>query len=93
MPNVMTKHTQSPDNNVVRISARPTQGRKSSEFPIMAPHDVLATAGSAADPRMQEALRLAKAFLAIEDAEARAAILTLAERLVSHGWLMTAHKR
>lgn len=51
-----------------------------------------AIAGSADDPRMQETLRLAKAFLAIEDAQARGALIALAERLVSYGWLAGAQK-
>jgi hypothetical protein len=41
-------------------------------------------AGSPDDPRMREAMRLIKAFLAIEDEHGRAALITLAERLVSY---------
>lgn len=59
----------------------------------MGPHEGFAAAGSPDDPRMHEALRLAKAFLAIEDAEARGALIALAERLVSHDWLLKSQKR
>ncbi|MDI1345845.1 MAG: hypothetical protein PSV22_17340 [Pseudolabrys sp.] len=39
------------------------------------------------DARVQEAMRLAQAFLAIEDAAARGALIALAERLVSYDWV------
>lgn len=39
------------------------------------------------DARVAEAMRLAQAFLAIEDAGARSALVTLAERLVSFDWV------
>lgn len=39
------------------------------------------------DARVQEAMRLAQAFLAIEDAAARGALIALAERLVSYDWI------
>lgn len=39
------------------------------------------------DARVQEAMRLAQAFLAIEDAAARSALIALAERLVSYDWI------
>ena len=55
--------------------------------------ETFATAGSPDDPRMQEAMRLMEAFLAIEDAEGRAALITLAERLVSHDWVRNAQRR
>jgi len=42
------------------------------------------------DARVREAMRLAEAFLAIEDATARAALITLAERLVSYDWVRNA---
>ena len=48
----------------------------------------LTVAGGPDDPRMQEVMRLAGAFLAIEDAQARAALIALAERLVSHDWAL-----
>lgn len=39
------------------------------------------------DARVKEAMRLAEAFLAIEDATARASLIALAERLVSYDWI------
>ena len=39
------------------------------------------------DARVKEAMRLAQAFLAIEDAAARSALVTLAEQLVSFDWV------
>jgi hypothetical protein len=42
---------------------------------------------------MQEALRLMEAFLAIEDEQGRAALITLAERLVSYDWVRKAQQR
>ncbi len=53
----------------------------------------LAVPGSAQDPVMAEALRLVEAFLAIEDATARAALIALAERLVSYDWVRRAQPR
>ena len=52
-----------------------------------------AVAGSPDDPRMREAMRLIEAFLAIEDAAARAALVALAERLVTHDWACRAQQR
>jgi hypothetical protein len=49
-----------------------------------------AGAGNAVPPndaRVKEAMRLAQAFLAIEDAAARNALVTLAEQLVSFDWV------
>ena len=42
---------------------------------------------------MQEAMRLIEAFLAIEDATARASLIVLAERLVSYDWLRKVQQR
>jgi hypothetical protein len=53
----------------------------------------LTAAGSPDDPRMQEALRLMEAFLAIEDEQGRAALITLAERLVSYDWVRKVQQR
>ncbi len=39
------------------------------------------------DVRVKEAMRLAQAFLAIEDPVARAALVALAERLISYDWI------
>ena len=49
-------------------------------------------AGSPDDPRMQEAMRLMQAFLAIEDAAGRTALITLAERLVGFDWVGKARQ-
>ncbi len=38
-------------------------------------------------------MRLVEAFLAIEDAAARAALITLAERLVTYDWLRNVQQR
>jgi hypothetical protein len=53
----------------------------------------LAAAGSDDDPVMREALRLIRAFLAIEDPDARNALVTLAESLVSYDWVRKAQRR
>jgi hypothetical protein len=50
-------------------------------------------AGSPDDPRTQEAMRLIEAFLAIDDATARASLIVLAERLVSYDWLRKVQQR
>jgi hypothetical protein len=42
---------------------------------------------------MAEAMRLMEAFLAIEDAAARAALIVLAERLVSYDWVRSGQPR
>jgi hypothetical protein len=49
--------------------------------------------GSALDPVMADALRLMAAFVAIEDAGARAALIALAERLVSFDWVRKVQPR
>jgi hypothetical protein len=51
------------------------------------------TAGTPEDPVMREALRLIEAFLAIEDKAARAALITLAESLVSYDWVRKVQRR
>lgn len=53
----------------------------------------LSNAGSPDDPIMREALRLIEAFLAIEDAGARNALITLAESLVSYDWVRKVQGR
>lgn len=53
----------------------------------------LSEAGGPDDPVMREALRLIEAFLAIEDAQARTALITLAESLVSYDWLRKVQRR
>ena len=46
-----------------------------------------ARAKGSPDVRVKEAMRLAQAFLAIEDPVARNALIELAERLVSYDWI------
>jgi hypothetical protein len=77
-----------PGHNVVPLSAKTRDGH--DEAPGLA--DDIA-AGSADDPQTREALRLMEAFLAIEDAQGRAALVTLAERLVSYDWARAAKQR
>jgi hypothetical protein len=78
-----------PGHNVVPMPLKPAESR------IPAPDSPghAALAGSPDDPRMQEAMRLIEAFLAIEDAAARAALIALAERLVSYDWVRKAQQR
>lgn len=82
----MTKRTRCPGDNVVPMPAKAGEPREPSAH-------TLAPAGSRDDPRMKEALRLMQAFLAIEDAAGRAALITLAERLVSDDWSRRAQHR
>jgi hypothetical protein len=58
-----------------------------------APAEPLAAVGGPEDPIMREALRLIEAFLAIEDAAARSALITLAEGLVSYDWVRKVQRR
>ena len=81
------------DDNVVELAIK-----KKSE--LDQPVYCFAKAGAAAakdcqnatqdDVRVKEAMRLAEAFLAIEDATARNALVELAERLVSYDWIRKA---
>lgn len=73
--------------NVVKLPVKPVNPVNTRES-AMRP----ALAGSPDDPRMQEVMRLATAFLAIEDAAARIALVALAERLVSHDWYYRLHQ-
>ncbi|HEY4140291.1 MAG TPA: hypothetical protein VGM57_02695 [Pseudolabrys sp.] len=82
----MSKQIHSSGDNVVPMPAKPTENRDSATH-------TLAAAGSPDDPRMKEAMRLMQAFLAIEDAPGRAALITLAERLVSDDWVRRAQRR
>ena len=82
----MSKQTYSSGDNVVPMPSKTADIRDSSA-------GTLAAAGSRDDPRMKEAMRLVQAFLAIEDAPGRAALITLAERLVSDEWVSRAHRR
>jgi hypothetical protein len=56
------------------------------------PGPLAPAAGSPDDPRMREAVRLMEAFLAIEDAQGRAALIILAESLVSYDWVRRARQ-
>ena len=75
-------------HNVVELNAKKAvDGRKAAA-------DFTAKAGPGTravrkpdDARVKEAMRLAQAFLAIEDAAARGALVALAERLVSYDWI------
>ena len=78
----MQKQTREPDLNVVPLPAKHPEHRASR-----------AMAGGSNDPRTQEAMRLVEAFLAIEDATARASLIALAERLVSYDWLRKVEPR
>jgi hypothetical protein len=49
--------------------------------------------GGPNDPRVQEAMRLVGAFLAIEDAAAREALVTLADSLVTCDWARNQRRR
>jgi hypothetical protein len=91
----MSKHPRKPDHNVVPMLSKPAESRvPARDFPgNMAAPGALAAAGSPNDPRMQEAMRLIEAFLAIEDEAARAALIALAERLVSFDWLRKVQQR
>lgn len=88
----MNKHPRKSGQNIVQM---PLESRSPGrDFPGKAiAAGALAAAGSPGDPRTQEAMRLVEAFLAIEDAAARAALITLAERLVTYGWLRNVQQR
>lgn len=94
----MTKNTRKPGLNVVPMLPQAAAGRdkvqataaKSAAGNVGA--GGLIAAGSPDDPRMKEAMRLVQAFLAIEDAAGRAALITLAERLVSYDWASKAQQ-
>ena len=91
----MNKHPRKPGHNVVQMPSKPFESRNPAPDFVgsAAAPGALAAAGSPDDPRMQEAMRLIEAFLAVEDAAARAALITLAERLVSHDWARRAQQR
>ena len=78
----MHKRIDEPDFNVVPLPAKHPENRAAR-----------AMAGGSNDPRMQEAMRLVEAFLAIEDATARSSLIALAERLVSFDWVRKVQPR
>lgn len=89
----MQKDPRKPDLNVVPMPVKTTEKvAPPHDFPAAGP-STLAAAGSAGDPRTQEAMRLIEAFLAIDDASARASLIVLAERLVSYDWLRKVQQR
>ena len=90
----MNKPPRKPGDNVLQLPTKPLGRLPVLDFPAdAATAGALAVAGSPDDPRMQEALRLIEAFLAIEDASARAALIALAESLVSHDWVRRVQQR
>lgn len=91
----MNKHPHKPGHNVLQMPALPLENRTPArEFPnTAAAPAALAVDGSPDDPRMSEAMRLIEAFLAIEDATARAALIALADSLVTHDWARRAQQR
>lgn len=94
----MTKSTRKSSLNVVPMlpQASASRDRANGTSGKGAVGDVapggLTAAGSPDDPRMKEAMRLMQAFLAIEDSAGRAALITLAERLVSYDWARKAQQ-
>lgn len=83
-----------PGHNVVPMPSKPAESCiPVGDFPANAAGPGALAAGSPNDPRMQEAMRLVEAFLAIEDGAARTALIALAERLVSFDWLRKVQQR
>lgn len=79
-------------DNIVSLEskAKAKDGYRDNERPGF---DVKSAPGGKDDPRMQEAVRLMEAFLAIEDPKSRDALVTLAEQLVSHDWARRGLRR
>ncbi len=91
----MNEHPRKPGNNVVPLPAKPRGGRNPA-CELASHPAATATAASANgrdDPRTREAMQLIAAFLAIEDASARGALIALADSLVTHDWLRRQHER
>lgn len=84
----MARNTRKPGLNVVPMLPKAAENRDKVQgiAANSASPAGLSAAGSPDDPRMKEAMRLVQAFLAIEDSAGRAALITLAERLVSYDW-------
>jgi hypothetical protein len=89
----MSKQYPKPGYNVVAMTSKRkppvSRRRPAAAAPVMR----AATPGSAEDPRMKEALRLFEAFFAIEDAQGRATLISLAESMVSFDWVRNARLR
>lgn len=90
----MNKHPLNSGHNVLQMPAMPLENRSPArDFPGHVAPAALAVDGSPDDPRMREAMRLIEAFLAIDDAAGRAALIALAERLVTQDWVRRAQRR
>jgi len=89
----MRRPPPKPGHNVVALSSNPIENRASAGDFSGTAAGASAPAGSPDDPRMREAVRLMEAFLAIEDAQGRTALIALAERLVSFDWVRRAQQR
>jgi hypothetical protein len=97
----MNKTPRKPGHNVVKLVTKTTaaHGRHpAGELAKTAAKTAARTAAKSAthgrggrsgpdDARVKEAMRLAQAFLAIEDPGARSALIALAERLISYDWV------
>ena len=79
-------------DNIVSLESRvkAKDGDRDNERPSL---EVKSAPGTKDDPRMQEAVRLMEAFLAIEEPTARDALVTLAEQLVSYDWARRGQRR
>lgn len=82
----MDEQPHTPADNIVQLPIKPRNGSRLADRPGE-PGATPAMAGGHDDPRTQEAMRLVEWLLAIEDASARAALIALAESLVTHDWL------
>ena len=94
----MTKPPSKPrlgsDHNVVSLPSKPAESFEPLREVARPPANANPLeAGGPSDPRLQEALRLMESFLAIEGDADRAALITLAESLVSHDWVRKAQRR
>jgi hypothetical protein len=85
----MHKHPRKTGHNVLQLPTMPYENRSPARD---IPGHVAAN-GSPDDPRMREAMRLIEAFLAVDDAAARAALIALAERLVTQEWVRRVQQR
>jgi hypothetical protein len=87
----MNEQPPEPADNIVQLPMKPRSGADRLAEPAVA--IMPAIAGAHDDPRTQEAMRLVESFLAIEDNSARAALIALAESLVTHDWLRRTQRR
>lgn len=86
----MNDQSDTPAGNVVQLPIKPHNGNaQPGDRASLAE----AIAGCHNDPRTQEALRLIQSFLAIEDGSTRAALIALAESLVTRDWLHRTQQR